>query len=176
LLSVLRSLVKLRQGRSLTESGICFHDNSSVISCSIDGINTPSSDPLMLVDFAKSVNSSAIPSGLLILSMVLSGTVLLLQLFLCLPLCFNWRLARTLHLSAIACAGATCFFLFVTSLNATSAISAAMAAIPTVTLQVVEMNRGTLMEAFLWCACAIWFLAFIFGVCCGGGRYWRDVN
>ena len=129
----------------------------------MDAINTPSSDPLMIIDFARSFTTeSVVLPGVLILSMVLGGIVLLIELFLFNPIVFHWKHARNLHFTAIISAAATCFFLFVASLNTTSAVSASIAAITTVSLQVVEAERGILLEAFLWSACSLWFLVFVF--------------
>jgi hypothetical protein len=128
----------------------------------MDAINSPGRDPLMIIDLSRSLINSVIPPWTLILSMVLGGIVLLVEIFLHVPIVFNWRHARNLHFTTIVSAVATCFFLFVASLNTTSAISASIATITTVSLQVVEAERGILLESFLWTACGIWLLVFVF--------------
>jgi hypothetical protein len=132
------------------------------VSCSVDAINAPSIDPLMLLVFAKSMAHQVVSSPLLIASMAFSGAALLAALPLCLPVVFNWKHARNVHATCIFMAGSATFLLFVTALCTTAAVSAAISAIATVTLQVVEVERGTLLEALLWTAVGIWCAAFLF--------------
>jgi len=129
--------------------------------CSSNAISPPSLDPLMLLEFARSLTTSVIFPPILTVSVVLGGVAYSLTLFLFFPLVFNWRHARNIHFLCITCSGAAAFLLFVTALMTTSGISGVMSAIPNVSLQVITTERGILLEAFLWAAFGIWSLGFI---------------
>lgn len=143
------------------ELGICYKDNTTDFVCSSNAINPPSLDPLMLIEFARTLTNSVVFPPILTISVVLSGVAFFLTLILFSPVVFNWRHARNIHFLCIASSAGATFFLFVTSLMTTFAISAVMSAIPTVSLQVIATERGILLEAFIWAAFGIWMLSFL---------------
>jgi len=142
--------------------GICYKDAATDFVCSSNAISPPSLDPLMLIQFARTLTTSAVFPPILTVSVVLSGIAFFLTLILMVPILFNWRHARNIHFLCIVSAGAAAFLLFVIALMTTSAISGVMAAIPTVSLQVIVTERGILLEAFVWTAFGIWTFTFIF--------------
>lgn len=130
--------------------------------CSSNAITPPSLDPLLLIEFARTLTSSVVFPPILTVSVVLSGIAFFLTLILFAPVVFNWKHARHLHFLCIASSAGAAFLLFVTSLMTTAAISGVMSAISTVSLQVVTTERGILLEAFIWAAFGIWTLTFLY--------------
>ena len=141
--------------------GTCYRDNSSAIMCSSDGLTPPSVDPLMLLDFAKAFTISVVYPALLIISVVCGGIAVLVTMLLFHPLLFNWRHARNLHVGCIVASLGSAFFLLLTGLMTTSGVSGAMVALRTVSLQVIEAERGIVLEACVWSAFALWVLIFL---------------
>jgi len=141
---------------------MCISDNATAVTCSTAGIEAPNPDPLMTIPFARSLTTSVLSPPLIIFSMALSGAAILLNLLLTHPNIFNWIHARNLHFICIVFAGATAFFLFVTALMTTSAISGGISALSTISLEVLTAQRGVLLEAMLWSAFGIWSIAFLY--------------
>jgi hypothetical protein len=142
---------------------MCLSDNSTAVACSTNAaVEAPNADPLMTIGFARSLTNSVLSPPLLVFSMALSVSALLIALLLSFPVIFDWQHARNLHVMCIVFAGAAAFFLFVTALMTTSAISGGISAISTISLEVLTAQRGVLLEASLWAAFGIWSFAFLF--------------
>jgi hypothetical protein len=130
--------------------------------CSSLAINPPSVDPLMLLDFARTMPKSVVPEALLAVCIALSAVAISLNLSLSIPVVFHWRHAQNVHFLCIGASGGTAFFLLILGMVTTSAISGAIAALNIVSLQVVFTERGVLLEGFVWAAFGLWFFIFLY--------------
>jgi hypothetical protein len=101
-------------------------------------------------------------SYFLVLGLIYGGTAFALHVCLMFPILFDWRHARNLHTTSIALLLASSFVLFLEALATTSTISAAMYATRTVSLELVEVERGLLSEIFLWLAAMVWLFTSLF--------------
>jgi len=119
-------------------------------------------DPLQVAEFAKSLIEDVTPPYLIILAITVGLASFILTMVLFLPIVFNWRHARNLHFLCIVMAGSASFFLFICIIITKMGIAGGIAGVTNVSLQAVAANKGTLSEAFLWMAWALWFLAFWF--------------
>src|SRR5271156_6701164 len=144
---------------------MCLSDNVTPVRCSTDIWNFATGaqgvDPLMVAEAAKSLVESVVTNSLIILDLVFGLTSFVMTMILFLPLVFNWRHARNLHFLCIVMAGASAFFQFVTVLITKFGIEGGIYGVTTVSLQVIEGQKGVLTEAFLWTAWGLWFLAFL---------------
>lgn len=145
---------------SLT-SGICYWDNANNIMCSPDGLTPPSVDPLMLIDFARAFTHSAVYPSLFIISVVCGAVAMIVAVTLLLPSIYNWRHSRNLHFASIVASLGSAFFLLLSGLMTTFGVSGAMLGLSTVSLQVVAVERGILLESFVWSAFSLWTLIFL---------------
>ena len=116
----------------------------------------------MVAETAKSLVESVVAPFLLLLIVVLGLTSFIMTVVLFLPNVFSWRHARNLHFLCIAMAGSTAFFLFVEILITKFGILGGIYAVNSTSLQVVTAKKGTLTEAFLWSAWAVWLLGSLF--------------
>jgi glucan phosphoethanolaminetransferase (alkaline phosphatase superfamily) len=144
---------------------MCLSDNVTPVRCSTDIWNFATGaqgvDPLMVAETAKSLIESVVSPYLLLLVITLGLTSLVMTMVLFLPVIFNWRHARNLHFLCIVMAGAVSFFLFVEILITKMGILGGMYGVTTTSLTTVSAQKGTLSEALLWTAWAIWGGAFL---------------
>jgi membrane-bound ClpP family serine protease len=145
---------------------MCLSDNVTPVRCSTDMWNFASGaqgvDPLMIAEFAKSLIESVVTKYLIILVITLGVASFLLTMVLFLPIVFDWRHARNLHFLCIVLWGVSTFFLFIEILITKFGVLGGLYGVTITSLDVVTAQKGTLTEAFLWIAWALWLLAFLF--------------
>lgn len=131
-------------------------------------VPTPFSFPISFQTLSQLLTSHQTFAGsvglrrLLIVSLASSSLSILMGITLLVPIIFEWRHTRNFHFIRILASGIAALFTFLGAFNVRFGISSVLYAVGTISLNVVEVKRGGILEVFLWAAFVIWLFAFVF--------------